>query len=217
MLNTDRALAAAHYLMELLDYSPPDILSMSWYERVRPYAAGKVAMAYGYTLLAPYFELDDTCPAMATPATCRIRTVPRARPSRRSAATRSASPQPRPGTHERRGRGARRLHVARRAEALCPERQPHRAALLRRCRPRGAPPVAIFETVDQMSWRDELQFWPRPPIPQISGIIDLCGNELHDMLRGLVTPREALDRHRPRPKITQKTSPLGRKTWTPIA
>jgi multiple sugar transport system substrate-binding protein len=42
----------------LLDYSPPDILSMSWYERVRPYAAGKVAMAYGYTLLAPYFELD---------------------------------------------------------------------------------------------------------------------------------------------------------------
>jgi ABC-type glycerol-3-phosphate transport system substrate-binding protein len=63
MLDTDRALAAADYLMELLDYSPPDILSMSWYERVRPYAAGKVAMAYGYTLLAPYFELDDTCPA----------------------------------------------------------------------------------------------------------------------------------------------------------
>jgi multiple sugar transport system substrate-binding protein len=51
------------YLMELLEYSPPDILSMSWYERVRPYAAGKVAMAYGYTLLAPYFELDETSPA----------------------------------------------------------------------------------------------------------------------------------------------------------
>jgi multiple sugar transport system substrate-binding protein len=49
--------------MELLEYSPPDILSMSWYERVRPYAAGKVAMAYGYTLLAPYFELDETSPA----------------------------------------------------------------------------------------------------------------------------------------------------------
>jgi multiple sugar transport system substrate-binding protein len=45
-----------------------------------------------------------------------------------------------------------------------------------------------------MSWRDELQFWPRPPIPQISGIIELCGTELHDMLRGLVSPRDALAR-----------------------
>jgi multiple sugar transport system substrate-binding protein len=52
----------------------------------------------------------------------------------------------------------------------------------------------IFELVDQMSWRDELQFWPRPPIPQISDIIRLCGLELHDMLRGIVTPRVALAR-----------------------
>jgi multiple sugar transport system substrate-binding protein len=76
--------------MELLDYSPPDILSMSWYERVRPYAAGKVAMAYGYTLLAPYFELDETCPPMATRAICRIPHGPAARPSRRWAAMRCA-------------------------------------------------------------------------------------------------------------------------------
>jgi multiple sugar transport system substrate-binding protein len=55
-------MAAAEYLMELLQYSPPDILSMSWYERIRPYAAGEVAMAYGYTLLAPYFELDPASP-----------------------------------------------------------------------------------------------------------------------------------------------------------
>ena len=52
----------------------------------------------------------------------------------------------------------------------------------------------IFELVDQMSWRDELQFWPRPPIPRISEIISICGHELHDMLRGLVTPCEALAR-----------------------
>ena len=52
----------------------------------------------------------------------------------------------------------------------------------------------IFEMVDQMSWRDELQFWPRPPIPEISDIIHACGQELHDMLRGIVTPKEALAR-----------------------
>ncbi len=65
-IDTPRAEAAAEYLMALLDYSPPDILSMSWYERIRPYAAGRVAMAYGYTLLAPYFELDPSSPAHGT-------------------------------------------------------------------------------------------------------------------------------------------------------
>jgi multiple sugar transport system substrate-binding protein len=50
----------------------------------------------------------------------------------------------------------------------------------------------IFEAVDAMSWRDELQFWPRPPIPEISEIIWICGQEMHDMLRGITTPRNAL-------------------------
>ena len=50
----------------------------------------------------------------------------------------------------------------------------------------------IFEAVDAMSWRDELQFWPRPPIPRISEIIQICGHELHDMLRGVETPEAAL-------------------------
>ena len=52
----------------------------------------------------------------------------------------------------------------------------------------------IFELVDQMSWRDELQFWPRPPIPQIQDIFAICGHELHDMLRGITGPEEALAR-----------------------
>jgi multiple sugar transport system substrate-binding protein len=45
-----------------------------------------------------------------------------------------------------------------------------------------------------MSWRDELQFWPRPPVPEIAGIIQICGEEAHDMLRGITNPREALRR-----------------------
>jgi hypothetical protein len=50
----------------------------------------------------------------------------------------------------------------------------------------------IFEAVDQMSWRDELQFWPRPPIPEIGKIFQICGEELHDMLRGIIPPKTAL-------------------------
>ena len=74
-------------------------------------------------------------------------------------------------------------------EALHPERQPDQSRYsvgsdpeLRRLSP-------IFEAIDGMSWRDELQFWPRPPVPQISAIIQICGEEFHDMLRGVCTPR----------------------------
>jgi multiple sugar transport system substrate-binding protein len=195
MLNTDRALAAAHYLMELLDYSPPDILSMSWYERVRPFAAGKVAMAYGYTLLAPYFELDDTCPAYGNTGYLPHPHGPEGAPIAPVGGYALCIPA---------NLAPERMNDV--VDALVAFTSPAAQKLYvqngSRTAPRysvGADPEvrrlsAIFETVDQMSWRDELQFWPRPPIPQISGIIDLCGNELHDMLRGLVTPREALDR-----------------------
>jgi multiple sugar transport system substrate-binding protein len=194
-IDTEAGLRAAEFLMELLKYSPPDILSMSWYERVRPYAAGNIAMAYGYTLLAPYFELDQGSPACgqtgylphpAGPGAARVAPVggyvmgiPANLPPDRVAAAVEAllvftSPE------------AQKLYVQNGS----------------RTNPRysvGADPdvrrsSAIFEAVDAMSWRDELQFWPRPPVPEICDIIQICGEEFHDMLRGIVTPREALKR-----------------------
>ncbi len=64
---------------------------------------------------------------------------------------------------------------------------------------------SIFEAVDAMSWRDELQFWPRPPVPEIAEIIQICGEELHDMLRGLTTPKAALEKAQKRAdQIMQK-------------
>lgn len=193
MFDTDRALEAANYLVRLMDYSPPDILSMSWYERVRPYAAGHVAMAYGYTLLAPYFELDETCDAHGNtgylphphgpegvpiaPVGGYVLCVPSNLADERlddavEALIAFTSP------------GAQKLY-AQEGSRTAPRYSVGADPDVRRLSP-------IFELVDQMSWRDELQFWPRPPIPQISDIIALCGTELHDMLRGLVSPRQAL-------------------------
>ena len=192
-IDTPRALQAAEYLMALLDYSPPDILSMSWYERIRPYAAGKIAMAYGYTLLAPYFELDPTSPAYGTtgylphpsapggtavaPVGGYVMGIPSNLPEERRAAAAEAliaftSPEAQKLYVENGSRTAPRYSVG-----ADPD--------VRRLSP-------IFEAVDGMSWRDELQFWPRPPIPRICDIITICGQELHDMLRGVVSPRDAL-------------------------
>ena len=195
MLDSPRALEAAEYLMALMEVSPPDVLSMSWYERVRPYAAGRVAMAYGYTLLAPYFELDTTCPAhgntgylphphgpggapiapvggyaLCIPANLAEERVPDAV----EALISFTSP------------GAQKLYTLE-GSRTAPRYSVGADPQVRRLSP-------IFEAVDQMSWRDELQFWPRPPIPRISDIIEICGTELHDMLRGIVPPRTALAR-----------------------
>ena len=194
-LNTDRALAAADYLMQLLEFSPPDILSMSWYERVRPYASGKVAMAYGYTLLAPYFELDESCSAHGNTGYLPHPHGPEGAPIAPVGGYVFCVPS---------NLAEDRLEDT--VEALVAFTSPGAQKLYTQSGSRTAPRYSvgadpevrrlspIFELVDQMSWRDELQFWPRPPIPQISDIIRICGHELHDMLRGIVSPREALDR-----------------------
>ena len=194
-IDTDAGLEAAEFLMELLRYSPPDILSMSWYERVRPYAEGRIAMAYGYTLLVPYFELDPASPARGqtgylphppgpggtaiAPVGGYVMGIPANLPPERlhaavEALTVFTSPEAQKMYVQNGSRTNPRYSVA-----ADPE--------VRRASP-------VFEAVDAMSWRDELQFWPRPPVPEISDIIQICGEEFHDMLRGIVPPRTALAR-----------------------
>ncbi|CTQ65019.1 Maltose-binding periplasmic proteins/domains [Roseibium alexandrii] len=193
MIDTPRGLEAAEYLMALLQFSPPDILSMSWYERVRPFANGKVAMAYGYTLLAPYFEQNPSCVAFGNVGYLPHPAGPRANPVAPVGGYLLGIPANIP---------PERLEAA--VEALIvftsPEAQKLYVENGSRTNPRysvGADPEVrrlspIFEAVDAMSWRDELQFWPRPPIPEISQIIQICGEECHDMLRGVQSPKTAL-------------------------
>lgn len=195
MIDTERGRDAAEYLRALMDVSPPDILSMSWYERIRPYAAGKVAMAYGYTLLAPYFELDPNSPANGQTDYLPHPAGPNGSPiapvggyalgipaniqeTRRKAAAQGlrtfTSPE------------AQKLYVLNGSRAV-PRYSVGADPEVRRLSP-------IFEAVDGMSYRDELQFWPRPPVPQIADLIQICGEECHDMLRGTVPVKEALAR-----------------------
>ncbi len=204
-IDTPRALQAAEYLLALLEFSPPDILSMSWYERIRPYSAGKVAMAYGYTLLAPYFELDAASPANGNTGYLPHPPGPHGTPVAPVGGYALAIPA--------------NLAPERRAaagEALIAFTSPAAQKLYiqngSRTAPRysvGADPDVcrmspIFEAVDAMSWRDELQFWPRPPVPQIAGLIEICGQEMHDMLRGIVSPEQALGRAQDRAEKLMK-------------
>jgi len=204
-IDTPRALEAAEYLMALLEFSPPDILSMSWYERIRPYAAGKIAMAYGYTLLAPYFELDETSPANGNTGYLPHPAGPSGHPIAPVGGYVLCIPANLP---EARKREAAKALVA----FTSPEAQKLYIQHGSRTAPRysvGADPDVrqlspIFEAVDAMSWRDELQFWPRPPVPQINELIAICGQEIHDMLRGVTAPRDTLARAQARAEQVMK-------------
>lgn len=192
-INNEAGLRAAEFLMELLNYSPPDILSMSWYERVRPYAAGNIAMAYGYTLLAPYFELDETSPARGQTGYLPHPAGPGATPVAPVGGYVMGIPANLPPERVEAAADALVVFSSAQAQKLYVQNGS-------RTNPRysvGADPEVrreseIFEAIDAMSLRDELQFWPRPPVPEICDIIQICGEEFHDMLRGVATPREAL-------------------------
>ena len=192
-IDTPLGLEAAGYLRALLAYSPPDILSMGWYERIRPYAAGRVAMAYSFTALAPFVELDPTSPANGQTGYLPHPSMPGGSPIATVGGYVLGVPA--------------NLPLERRCDAVealvaFTSREAQKLFVLNGCRtsPRysvGADPEVrrlspIFEAVDAMSCREELQFWPRPPAPQIAEIIQICGEELHAMLRGVCSPREAL-------------------------
>ncbi len=192
-IDTERGLMAAEFLMELLEYSPHDILSMSWYERIKPYAEGRVAMAYGYTLLAPYFELDPTSPAYQQTGFLPHPAGAGAHPLAHVGGYVLGIPSN--IAPERLGAATKALQVF-----TSPEAQKLYIQNGSRTNPRYSVSAdrevktisPIFEAIDEMTWRDELQFWARPPIPEISDIIQICGNVFHDMLRGIISPKEAL-------------------------
>lgn len=206
-IDTEAGLRAAEFLLELLKYSPPDILSMSWYERVRPYAAGRIAMAYGYTLLAPYFELDPASPACGQTGYLPHPAGPGGTPIAPVGGYIMGIPANLPQDRIPAAVEALRVFTSPEAQKLYIQNGS-------RTNPRysvGADPDVrrlspIFEAVDAMCWRDELQFWPRPPVPEISDIIQICGEEFHDMLRGIVTPKDALRRAQQRADALFKPS-----------
>jgi len=51
----------------------------------------------------------------------------------------------------------------------------------------------LISKVDEMARFGVLQMWPRPPVPEISNIIAIAGEEMHDMLIGVKSIDEALN------------------------
>jgi multiple sugar transport system substrate-binding protein len=195
MIDSEGGRETAEYLKELMAYSPLNILSMSWYERIVSYGSGDVAMAYGYSLLAPYFELDEKSPAcgntgfMPHPAGPKGRNIA---PVGGYALGIPANIAP-----ERREAVQKSLKLLTSAEA-CKLYMLNGSLVSPRFSVSADPEVRklspIVESVDTMARNGQLHFWPRPPAAEISDVITICGEELHDMLRGLTSIDRALSK-----------------------
>lgn len=185
VLQSDEAVATAEYLRELLDYSPLSILSMAWYERARAYADGEVAMAYCATLLAPLFELNAESPAygvtdflphpygpggkpMAPVGGYALAIPSNIAPDRVSGVWEAMQSLTSPESIK--------LYIEN-GSLVSPRFSVSMDPSVRRISP-------VISIVDGMARSGILQYWPRPPVPEITDLIEIIGTEIHDMLQG---------------------------------
>lgn len=193
MLQSDEAVATAEYLRELLDFSPVSILSMSWYERARAYADGDVGMAYCATLLAPLFEMNADSPAFGVTDFLPHPYGPSGKPIAPVGGYALAIPA---------NIAPERIDAV--WDALQSLTSPEIIKLYIENGSLVSPRFSVsmdpkvrqisplISIVDGMARSGVLQYWPRPPVPEITGLIEIIGSEIHDMLQGAQSTNAAL-------------------------
>ena len=173
------------YLIELMQFSPPNVLNMNWYDRAIAYQQGKVAMAYSHTLLAPLYETDPTSPAYRKTGYLPHPIGPRGRPIAPMGGYGLAIPS---NLAKERLAGARialRALTAASATKLClinGSLASPRISVSRDPEVQSLSPV--ISAVDEMAAKRLVRMWPRPPAPAISQVIAIAGQEVHDLLSG---------------------------------
>jgi len=192
-IDSEAGRQTAEYLRALHEFSPPKILSMSWQDRVAAYGSGEVAMAYNYSLLAPYFELDKSMSAHGNTGFLPHPSGPSGKPIAPVGGYVLGIPQNIP--EERRQAVEQSLKFFTSAEA-CKLYMLNGSLVSPRFSVSADPEVRelspIVKAVDGFARSNLLQYWPRPPAPEIADVITICGEELHDMLRGVKSIQQAL-------------------------
>jgi len=192
-LDSDAALEAAEFLIELMASSPPNVLQMSWYERAKCYAEGGAAMAYCYTQLLPLIESDLTSPAFGKTGYLphpSAKGVPQIAPL---GGWNLCIPS---NLRNDRIDSVRRAVQALTSAAATKLYIENGSLVSSRFSVCNDPSIAhdrpIIAIVDRMARSGQLQSWPRPAVPQLGGLVKVLGDEIHSMLLRNKIPRAAL-------------------------
>ncbi|MQF87441.1 MAG: extracellular solute-binding protein [SAR202 cluster bacterium] len=193
MFDTDAAMEAAEYLNELLDFSPRGILNMSWFDRALTYSKGKSAIAYCATLLAPLFELESTSEAFGKTEYLPLPNGRNGSPIAPIGGYALAIPSNVEPSRVEAIWTALKSLTSPEIIKLYIENGSLVSPRFSVCQDPEVQNVSpLISIVDEMVRADTVQMWPRPPVPEITEIISILGNEIHDALRGHKSLRNAL-------------------------
>jgi multiple sugar transport system substrate-binding protein len=185
--------ATVEYLRELLQYSPPDILRMAWYDRALAYASGRAAMAYSHSLLAPLYELDSHSAAYRKSGYLPHPTGPSGRPVVPMGGYALAIPANiAPGRIADVWTALRTLTSASASKLylINGSLASPRTSVSQDPEVQALSP--LIAAVDDMARQGLVRMWPRPPVPGVAEVIDIAGEEIHDALSGLKSVHAAL-------------------------
>ena len=192
-LDTDAAQQAAEFLLELAEFSHNESMICNWDRRIGIFSKGQAAMTYGWSIRAAAFERDESSPAHG-----KVQFVPHPpAPGRRTVSPIGGFSLAIPaGLEQQRKKASWKV-----MEYLTrPEMLKWYVLNGNLTSPRfstSADPEVqassdIITQVDAMDRRGELQTWPRPPIPEFSDVLNVLGDEIHLMLQGTSSVKDAL-------------------------
>ncbi|MDW7745590.1 ABC transporter substrate-binding protein [Halomonas sp.] len=193
MFQSDAAYRACEYMLDILKYSPPNILHMAWYERAQAYASGEACMAYCYTLLSPLIEFDRNSPAWGKTGYLPHPVGNHGRPITPIGGYALAIPA---NLSEERIESVwtalRHLTSANMSKLYILNGSLVTPRFSVSQDPEVSALSPLIEIVDDMARKDILQAWPRPPVPGITEVISIAGNEIFEVLDGRRSIKKAL-------------------------
>jgi multiple sugar transport system substrate-binding protein len=194
MVNSPAGVAAAEFIHQLMQYSPPGILNMAWDERNRVFNEGNCAMLYVWSALTAEWDLDPNSPVHG-----KVGYVPKPpAPGQKPASSLGGWFLSIPGNIDK-----ARIPLAWSAiqwmtskdmltkltengDCVAPRHSVAAdPAVIERC--------PVIPAMDQFSKEGVFNGWERPPIAELQQIVDTVGTEMHRMTSGQITPQQAAD------------------------
>ena len=194
-LDSDAAHETAEFLLELGGFAHKESLKCNWDKRISIFSKGEAAMTYGWSIRAAAFELDPTSPAHGNVKFAPHPHGPGARTVSPIGGFSLAVPAG--------------LDITRKKASWKMMEYLTRPEMLKwyvlngnltspRFSTSADPEVqassSLISEIDAMERRGELQTWPRPPIPEFSNLLSVLGDEIHLMLQGGQSVKEALSK-----------------------
>lgn len=190
-LDTPRAVEAAQYALDLLPYSPPDVLNMAWDQRPVRFAQQGCMMTYEWAARTYLVEEDPTSQVAGKVGYAAAPHAEDSAPVTSMGAWSLGIPANIGPREELAWRALEWLTSPEieRLLAVNGNGGMPRYSILRDPELRARYPA--FAVVDTLGSEGLLNDWMRPAVPQWPQMADIMGTVYHDMLNGQMSPEEA--------------------------